>query len=348
MKKPDTSLIDQEWPADELEEVHNCPFCGSAERTIAYENVQDWSFYCAPGKWAYWNCKGCETLYLSPRPSEASIGKAYTTYYTHVTDDGGKLTHNNFYKLTRMVKNGYLNKTLHAQNTGTVTFPNWIYNFLGGIGLLPRTPLHDISRRLPGRMLDIGSGSGKLLKFAKQLGWDVVGVELDENAVKTSRAEGLNVVHGSLAEIGKLSQQFDLIVCSHVLEHVYDPSLLIESSLSRLAPDGELWIQWPNPQAEGLKLFGCNWRGLEAPRHIAIPSLDAVKNLVGKINPEFKVLNQSTHWLWSQMSMYASSKAIQNKEFPPTSGMTIRSLARYVTSRWNIKQCELCVVTIKR
>ena len=229
-----------------------------------------------------------------------------------------------------------------------MALPIWLYRILGGIGLLPRSPLHDISRRLPGKMLDIGCGSGKLLKFAKQLGWDVVGIELDENAAKASRVEGLNVIHGSFTEIEQLDQQFDLIVCSHVLEHVYDPALLISLSLSRLAKEGEFWLQWPNPCADGLEYFGGHWRGLEAPRHIAIPSLSAVRNMVNNVSPKCSVKDKSSHWLWSQMSMDTSSKAIQNKELPSNSGVTVKSLVRYVISRWKIKQCELCIITIKR
>ncbi len=85
MKKIDTSIINQPWPHSELEYVDVCPYCGSPERKLAYKDVQDWSFYAAPGKWSYWDCKGCEALYLSPRPTEASIGKAYASYYTHAS-----------------------------------------------------------------------------------------------------------------------------------------------------------------------------------------------------------------------------------------------------------------------
>lgn len=349
MKKPNTQLIDQSWPEEGLEYVERCPYCGSGDRILAYKDVQDWSFYCAPGKWNFWRCIPCATLYLNPRPTECTIGDAYASYYTHVGEGlDNKLTSYSIPKLIKLIRNGYLNKTLGTNYSDAVALPIWLYRILGGIGLLPRSPLHDISRRLPGKMLDIGCGSGKLLKFAKQLGWDVVGIELDENAAKASRVEGLNVIHGSFTEIEQLDQQFDLIVCSHVLEHVYDPALLISLSLSRLAKEGEFWLQWPNPCADGLEYFGGHWRGLEAPRHIAIPSLSAVRNMVNNVSPKCSVKDKSSHWLWSQMSMDTSSKAIQNKELPSNSGVTVKSLVRYVISRWKIKQCELCIITIKR
>ena len=349
MKKPDTSKIDPAWPESGLEHVGKCAYCGSAERTLAYKDVQDWSFYCAPGKWTYWDCTACKSLYLDPRPTQDTIGTAYAVYYTHNEEISAKKTNKyNISKFIQLVKNGYLNVTLGTNYSDNLTFPSWFYRIIGGLGLLPRSPLHDISRRPPGKLLDIGCGGGKFLKFAKELGWEVVGIELDENAAIAARGIGLNVIHGSFSELNQLNQQFDVIVCSHVLEHVYDPTSLIELALSRLIQNGELWIQWPNPRADGRELFGAHWRGLEAPRHIGIPSLGALQHMVSNANIKGFVVDKSPYWLWSKMSMYASSKEIFNKETLSNSRTSIKSLVNYMFSRKKIKQCELCVVTIKR
>lgn len=350
MIKTNIRVISQSWLKEDLEFVSRCPYCLSKDNAPAYTDVQDWSFYCAPGKWNYWRCSQCATLYLNPRPSESTIGSAYATYYTHVDEQFQEISllKNIIHKLIRSVKNGYLNKTLSTNYTHAFALPTWLYRGLGGLGLLPRSPLHDISRKIPGKLLDIGCGGGKLLKFASQLGWEAVGIELDENAVSAAKRAGLNVIHGSFTAIDKLDQLFDLIICSHVLEHVYDPKSLIELSLSKLAPDGELWLQWPNPCADGLRIYGRHWRGLEAPRHITIPSLNAVEDLAHEINLQCSIEDKSAYWLWSQMSMYTSSTAISKGELPPNSGITIRSLARYLLSGWRIKQCELCVIIIKR
>jgi 2-polyprenyl-3-methyl-5-hydroxy-6-metoxy-1,4-benzoquinol methylase len=347
MSKTDLKLINKPWPEEDLEFISKCPCCLSLDCALAYADVQDWSFYCAAGKWNYWRCSQCTSLYLNPRPSELSIGSAYSNYYTHA-DEQSNSVNTTISKVIRSIKNGYLNKTLSTHYGDAFALPAWLYRSLSGLGLLPRSPLHDISRRVPGKLLDIGCGGGKLLAFAKQLGWEVTGLELDETAVSTARRAGLNVIHGSFTDIDKIDQVFDLIICSHVLEHVHDPKSLVELSISKLSQHGELWLQWPNPLADGLRRFGKHWRGLEAPRHITIPSIRAVERMVCEINPKCTVEDKSAYWSWSQMSMYTSSNAICLGQLPQNSGVTIKSLVKYLISRWKIEQCELCVITIKR
>ena len=75
--------IDEPWPDSDLEPVECCPYCHARERTLAHRDTQDWSFYGAPGKWNYWECTRCQSLYLSPRPMPASLARAYGSYYTH-------------------------------------------------------------------------------------------------------------------------------------------------------------------------------------------------------------------------------------------------------------------------
>src|SRR6266850_7451182 len=83
LKAAGSALIDQPWPEEGLEAIDRCPYCRSSARTVAHSNVQDWSFYSAAGKWTYWACEQCGSLYLSPRPTPDTLGRAYGTYYTH-------------------------------------------------------------------------------------------------------------------------------------------------------------------------------------------------------------------------------------------------------------------------
>ena len=193
MNNPDNSIIDQPWPEDELEDVEGCPYCDSTDRTLAYKDVQDWSFYCAPGKWNYWECEGCEALYLSPRPTEASIGKAYGSYYTH---DSNALSY--LQQLKIKVRNEYFSHKFEVNLSPRLHLSKSFDNVLKALKFFIEQPfeLESLAKRPKGKLLDVGCGSGHLLKLAQQLGWDVTGIEIDPKAVSVARVKGLNVLHG--------------------------------------------------------------------------------------------------------------------------------------------------------
>ena len=50
-----------------------------------------------------------------------------------------------------------------------------------------------------------------------------------------------------------------------------------------LKPDGQVLLALPNSQSFLRKMFGASWRGIEAPRHIAIPSQVALVKYLNEI-----------------------------------------------------------------
>lgn len=283
MQNSELNKIDLAWPTAELENVDSCPYCAGVSRSIAYQNVQDWSFYGAAGKWNYWNCSNCEALFLSPRPTEASIGKAYTTYYTHSA--GGTSLLQNF--KTRL-KNECYYHWCGADIAPRLNVPlplGFVFSPFKRFINLP-FELAQLVHRPKGRLLDLGCGSGKSLLIAKQLGWDVVGLEIDPSAVKAAREQGLNVVQGDFRQLKQFKNEFDGIICSHVLEHVHFPLELLQLITEALRPKGVLMLSLPNALSHVRFQYGANWRGLEAPRHLGIPTLQKVTKLLAGLGYE--------------------------------------------------------------
>ena len=76
-------MVSDQWPANGLESVKECPVCGSTRRRVLYGGLRDNVFFCAPGDWVLHDCLDCRSAYLDPRPSAATLHLAYRTYYTH-------------------------------------------------------------------------------------------------------------------------------------------------------------------------------------------------------------------------------------------------------------------------
>src|SRR6185436_11589527 len=101
------------------------------------------------------------------------------------------------------------------------------------------------SMQRPGRLLEVGSASGWLLKHARDRGWTVTGVELSEEGVTRSRALGLDIRHGDLAGATLPAASFDLVYMGDVLEHVPDCRATLEEVARVLAPGGRLYLRGP-------------------------------------------------------------------------------------------------------
>tara|TARA_B110001469_G_C9518684_1_gene258212 strand:- start:159 stop:818 length:660 start_codon:yes stop_codon:yes gene_type:complete len=123
-----------------------------------------------------------------------------------------------------------------------------------------------------GKFMDVGCGNGQVVDVASQLGWNAMGLEIDPEAVRVARTSGLNIMEGTYEKLSEYEQEFDCIMCSHVLEHVHDPRDMVEKMKSAIKAGGVLMITLPNSLSSLRRYFGDDWRGLEAPRHLCIPS----------------------------------------------------------------------------
>lgn len=267
-------VMDQAWPAHELERVIACPYCDATECALVYEGVRDWSFDCAPGEWAYWRCWQCAAMHLNPRPTASSIGRAYAHYYTH---DAGSHGVGPAWRLG-LLKQRLVNEFL-SHRYGLDLHPRWsLPRCLSWVlkplehKLVPPFGFELLDKLPKGRLIDVGCGSGAFLQVAQQLGWTCYGLELDPEAVNAARQQGLDVAVGSYELLEQYPEGFDCIVCSHVLEHVYRPLDLLEKLGRALKPGGTLLLSAPNAMSKASGFFGRYWRGLEAPRHLAIPA----------------------------------------------------------------------------
>jgi SAM-dependent methyltransferase len=125
-------------------------------------------------------------------------------------------------------------------------------------------------RKPPGRLLEVGCSYGYFLAAAREVGWQVEGIELSrEAAVLAEREQGIRIVGGTLEDAkGSASGPYDVIVAWHVIEHLTDPCQFLREAFDLLAPGGTLALRTPNLSSAVAKLAGVNWEWLSPPDHI--------------------------------------------------------------------------------
>jgi SAM-dependent methyltransferase len=97
------------------------------------------------------------------------------------------------------------------------------------------------------RVLDLGCGDGALGQALKQSGVnEVIGVTY--SLAESERAKHLDrVVLADLNDFDPTGLEgFDCVICSHVLEHLYQPEVLLRKLHRVLTPDGNLIVGLPN------------------------------------------------------------------------------------------------------
>jgi SAM-dependent methyltransferase len=320
------------WPENGLEYLDRCPICSSPTRELLYSGLTDRVFFCAPGEWTLMRCLGCSSGYLNPRPTPETIGMAYQTYFTH--ENAQETTGSAPAGLTQKIRwafgNGYRNWRF-----GTRSRPAFSAGLLAVLLSPERRSTIDASmRHLPKpkegqTLLDFGCGNGEFLQRALAAGWKAVGFDFDAQAVRAARANGLETHEGGIESLEQCDQQFDVITLSHVVEHVHDPRRLLRACYHKLKSGGILWIETPNLNSQGHKIFGKNWRALEPPRHLVLFNPKSLFLLLKEVG--FKsVEHQREHP--AVPIVFGASEAIQREEDPIEFG---GKYARANEKKWN-------------
>lgn len=97
------------------------------------------------------------------------------------------------------------------------------------------------------RVLDIGCGYGEIIYYLKQkYNSKVVGIEASPETAEYGNKIFNVPIEPLLLEEFKSREKFDVILCSHILEHVSDPNLFLQKIKTLLTKNGLLYIEVPN------------------------------------------------------------------------------------------------------
>lgn len=210
--------------------IVECPACGGTAFEHAFRTAD--RHYGIDGTWNIDKCVACNLLFLNPMPSQDELDAFYPDgYYAALPGPapGNSLR-------SRLVRRLY-------------------------------PPVGDPAFLKPGRMLDVGSGSGDALTRFRALGWEAIGVEPNRAACEAGRDRGLDIRQGSVIDAGFPDGHFDYVRSNHSFEHVRNPTATLREIRRIMKPGGALLIGVPNTNGAAAKLFGAYWYFLGAPLH---------------------------------------------------------------------------------
>lgn len=104
------------------------------------------------------------------------------------------------------------------------------------------------------KILDIGCASGHFIELANKQGHETYGIELTKKAVDYCKSKGLNVIDKELCD-GLFNTKFDLITYWDVIEHLPNPSELMEITKNMLNDGGLVLCLVPNADSLAAKIM---------------------------------------------------------------------------------------------
>jgi 2-polyprenyl-3-methyl-5-hydroxy-6-metoxy-1,4-benzoquinol methylase len=217
-----------------------CPLCGGSAR-LGFA-TRDRNRRISTEPFRYRHCLDCETLSLVDVP--ADLGRFYDE--TALGDD-----------YNRLPGPGEI-EAIRASEAFKVAF-------LRG-------------RVQPGRLVEIGAGSGGFAHAAHDAGFDVTVIERDERVCAHLRqAVGIEAINSDdpARELAALPP-LRAIAMWHVIEHLPDPGAVLDAAAASLEPGGVLALSTPNPESLQLRVLRGRWQHVDAPRHLTLIPLAAL------------------------------------------------------------------------
>jgi SAM-dependent methyltransferase len=164
----------------------------------------------------------CDLVYLWPRPSEVEIRALFANLYT--SGEGSVPELKSYYDYC--YDDAPSNPLVQA-------YERW---------------LTAIERcRAPGRLLDIGCGTGLFLAVARRRGWQPFGIDESNEATHYAKTRfGLDVHTGEFSKFAAAGDRFDVISGWDIIEHARAPTSLLTAIRSSLAPQGIVALSTPS------------------------------------------------------------------------------------------------------
>ena len=213
-----------------------CVACGSSNlHHKFFSPLTDWSI----PDFNLDECGSCNTIFVNPRPDEASIALFYNTI------------NERFPNHTNTSLSYYLNHSRRQQFIKDYLPP--LLKFKGG-----------------GTHFDFGAGAGWLMRLMQDVGFQTAGVDLVIDNVKAGNEKlGLNeLFYGDINEIPDF--QYDVFTAASTIEHLSDPYEFATITHSKIKDDGILCLVFPDLDSIMSTKLGRSYYWVMSPYHLTL------------------------------------------------------------------------------
>lgn len=197
-----------------------CPACQSGRKQLLF----------VKNRLHYQECRGCQTVYVSPRPTPEALERFY-----------------------RQSEN-YAYWSEHIFPATEASRRERIFR--------PRVDrILEICRRLGGRqetLLEVGAGFGTFCEEmrGRNAFKRIIGVEPTPKLAAVCRSRGIEVLESPIEDVELTEGDLDLVVSFEVIEHLFAPREFVRSCARFLRRDGLLVLSCPNVKGFEMTVLG--------------------------------------------------------------------------------------------
>lgn len=209
-------------------------------------------------------CKKCNTLFVSPRPTEEGLFNYYNNYeapqkWTELLIK----TNSERKKIQHLPRVELLEKELKRANNNEKNL-----------------------------LVDVGAGNGNFAKVIEEsnIFKNVVASDVSEECIVACKNQGLKTYHGDIA--GLDDDSVDCFICNDLLEHLFDPKAFLLNSYQKLKNNGLLMISTPNGEGYDFKILKENTDNITPPEHLQYFNPVSIKALLEEVG--FIIVSLST------------------------------------------------------
>lgn len=232
-----------------------CPVC---TEQVEGQNIDFYKY-----GFSHIKCNSCNTLYVSPRPTEDQLFSYYANseaiaFWTKLliaTNDERKL-------LQHIPRVNILKEKISAGQNKRELF------------------------------VDLGAGNGNFSKVVQDANifTKVLATDISDECIDACKSQGLATKKCTVDEFDDNS--IDCIVFNDLIEHVFNPSAFLKSCYNKLRVGGVLMLSTPNGEGFDFKILKDKTENITPPEHLQYFNPMSIKILLEKLG--FKTVNATT------------------------------------------------------